>query len=400
MNFKKNISSAKFWIKSHISSAKFWVKILLLLLLALNLIAFLIYCMSHPSENLSAQLWVYLESDAFKVITASIILPILLCLLESLFKISAKRKEELKEKQWECIEKTSQTWNQLFSLASEVRYFEKEANKGARIEDILLKLAKFVSQAEDIVNMWYFRFFHTFPEKDMEFLFSWDNIDKKDSKRFLMYLRDYQGICWTENAEISKSDDGETIYISNFEGKNSAEIVINKKETKATLKISDGRTHDLKVKKEKDKYYIDFFLEDIGSFFLVPLTVLLRSTLTVAHIIQGNNKREDIPELKNSIELIQGGIKQMAHHPIINILKYSMDLADGGETATEAKKGILDNLTVLKRMVDWLTEIEKKPQKLFPLIEDDEVEVFREELKKAKNENYRNVEKLNPHSAL
>jgi hypothetical protein len=277
-----------FKLKEIISSVgvKSWIIVLLILLVVFNAIVFLIYRMSHPSENLSAQLWVYFGSDAFKVITASIILPILLCLLEILFEIRKtnderiqRYKEEIKEKQWECIEKTSQTWNQLFSLASEVRYFEKEANKGARIEDILLKLAKFVSQAEDIVNMWYFRFFRTFPEKDLEFLFSWDNIDKKDSKRFLMHLRDYQGICWTENAEISKSNDGETIYISNSEGKNSAEIVINKKETKATLKIANDRTHDLKVKKENDKYYIGFFKEDIESFFLVPLIVLLRSTL-------------------------------------------------------------------------------------------------------------------------
>ena len=139
-------------------SAMFWIISLVILLLALNLIVFFIYQTSHPSENLSAQLWVYLESDAFKVITASIILPILLCLLESLFKISAKRKEELKEKQWECIEQTSKIWNELHSLSTEVRYFKAAANEEASIEDILKRLEKFTNSAEDVINMWRFRF--------------------------------------------------------------------------------------------------------------------------------------------------------------------------------------------------------------------------------------------------
>lgn len=407
MNFKIIIK-----LKEIVSSVKFWIILLLILLVGFNVLVFHIYRMSHPSETLSAQLWVYFGSDAFKIITASIILPFLLCLFELLFDIrktnderirrdDEKRKEriqrykeELKEKQWECIENTSQTWNQLFALVSEVRYFEKEANKGARIEDIRLKLDKFISPAEDMVNMWYFRFFRIFSEKGTEFLFSWDNIDKKDSVRFLMYLRDYQGIRLTDNAEISKSDDSETIYISNLEDENSAKIVIKKEEEYATLRIGDGITHDLKVKKENDKYYIGSFMEDIEILFLVPFNVLLSSTHTVAHIIQGNNKKDDIQELQNSLELIQEGINQMAHHPIINILKYSMNLADGGETATEAKKGIQDNITALKRMSGWLTEIEKKYKKPFPSMEGNEVKVFREEFEKAENENHRNVEKL------
>jgi hypothetical protein len=112
------------------------------------------------------QAWQYLDSSTFKILNASIILPILLLLLEVIFKIGAKRKEEHEERQWECIEKTSQMWNQLFSLASEVRYFEKDANKGARIEDILLKLANLIGPAEDIVNMWDFRFFRGISDED------------------------------------------------------------------------------------------------------------------------------------------------------------------------------------------------------------------------------------------
>ena len=86
------------------------------------------------------------------------------------------------------------------------------------------------------------------------YLFNWDNVPGTDSERLLRFLTDDIDIGWAENAEILKSDDGKTIRI--FKDENSAEIIINEREGKATLKISDGRTHDLKVKKENCKLNI------------------------------------------------------------------------------------------------------------------------------------------------
>ena len=85
-------------------------------------------------------------------------------------------------------------------------------------------------------------------------LFSWENIPGKDSKRLLRYLWHYHDIGWVKNAEISKSDDGKTIRI--IKDKKSAEITIDKEEEKATLKICDGRIHNLKVKNENGKLNI------------------------------------------------------------------------------------------------------------------------------------------------
>ena len=86
------------------------------------------------------------------------------------------------------------------------------------------------------------------------FLFSWGNVPGNDSDRLLRYLMVNHGIGWAESAEIRKSDDGKTIRI--FKDENSAEITLDEKEQKATFKISDGRTHDLIVKKEKGKLNI------------------------------------------------------------------------------------------------------------------------------------------------
>lgn len=98
--------------------------------------------------------------------------------------------------------------------------------------------------------------------RDMQkykYLFSWDDISGNDSERLLRCIRFVSGklgIERTGNAEILKSDDGKTIYI--FTDENSAEIIIDEKNEKATLKISDSRPCDLKVKKENGelKVYI------------------------------------------------------------------------------------------------------------------------------------------------
>ncbi|MCK4459277.1 MAG: hypothetical protein KAU52_06100 [Methanosarcinales archaeon] len=57
----------------------------------------------------------------------------------------------------------------------------------------------------------------------------------------------YTGIDWVENAEIHKSYGCKTIRI--LKDENSAEIIIDEKEEKATIKISDGRFGSLSVKK-------------------------------------------------------------------------------------------------------------------------------------------------------
>ena len=90
--------------------------------------------------------------------------------------------------------------------------------------------------------------------KEIEYLFSWDNVPGTDSERLLRFLRDDLDIGWAENAEISKSDDGKTIRI--YKDENSAEMMIDEKKEKATLEISDGKTHNLKVKKEDEKLNI------------------------------------------------------------------------------------------------------------------------------------------------
>jgi len=97
----------------------------------------------------------------------------------------------------------------------------------------------------------------TFSNKYLELLdilFSWDSVPGDDDEKIKEFLMADFDIGWAENSEILKSDDGKTISI--FKDEKSAEIIIDEKKEKATLKITDGIIHELKVKKESGKLNI------------------------------------------------------------------------------------------------------------------------------------------------
>lgn len=83
---------------------------------------------------------------------------------------------------------------------------------------------------------------------------SWDKVPGEDSERLRRFLMDSLDISWAENAEISKSVDGKSIYIVSDE--NSAEITIDEKKGKATLNINEDRTLYLNIKKKHGKLNI------------------------------------------------------------------------------------------------------------------------------------------------
>ena len=155
--------------KLRFENTAFWIGFLLVLLVLLNVIAFIIYKQANPATDIWVQLWNYLESTIFKIIAASLILPLILFVLESRFKIldtvnqnrvmrERKQEEELSEKRWECIEETSKILNRVWNLIHEVVYFKEDADKGKTIEDLLIKLRNQTTTTEDVFNMWSHRF--------------------------------------------------------------------------------------------------------------------------------------------------------------------------------------------------------------------------------------------------
>jgi preprotein translocase subunit YajC len=143
------------------------------------------------------------------------------------------------------------------------------------------------------------------------YLFSWDNVPGNDSEVLLRFLRDDLDIGWAGNAEIHKSNGGKIIRI--FKAENSAEITIDEKKEKATLKISDGRTHTLKVKKENGKLNIYEGIysstDELLDSGLIPLKMSSESAIVKLMWVLGQKKggetREQIIEkMKSGEEII------------------------------------------------------------------------------------------------
>lgn len=85
-------------------------------------------------------------------------------------------------------------------------------------------------------------------------LFSWDDVPGNDNEILLRHLKNDYNISWVEDSKIRKSDDGKTICI--FKDENSIEIIIDEDEKNVTLKIGDGRTHDLEAEEENGRLNI------------------------------------------------------------------------------------------------------------------------------------------------
>jgi hypothetical protein len=115
---------------------------------------------------------------------------------------------------------------------------------------------------------------------------------------------------------MSKSDDGKVICIVKDE--NSAEIMLDEKKEKATLKISDGRTYDLEVKKENNKLniYDNFFGGGVTENELQNLEFLtnkyrLNPRPKLILVVEGNGEAEQFPRLAKELfgySFPQGGI--------------------------------------------------------------------------------------------
>jgi hypothetical protein len=156
-----------------------WIYILLLVLILSNFIVFGIYNQSTPNGDVWTKLWTYFTTEPFKVLTISLILPLLTLFLENLFslrnilgerlyemkKVQEERREERKKKELEvrseCIKKTASALNELFSLISELIYFRKDSNENSEktsIEKILKKIENISLKFNEIMNIWHFRF--------------------------------------------------------------------------------------------------------------------------------------------------------------------------------------------------------------------------------------------------
>jgi hypothetical protein len=88
-------------------------------------------------------------------------------------------------------------------------------------------------------------------DKNMVYVFSWDNVPGSDSEILLRFLRDNLNIGWVEDAEIHKDEDSKAISI--IKDKNTAKIMMSAQNKEAFIETSNGITYNLKINEEDGK---------------------------------------------------------------------------------------------------------------------------------------------------
>lgn len=135
---------------------RIWVIVPLILMIPLNVGFWFVYVdaqysMSTELDPKIPTLWGYFESDTFKGITVSLVVPIFIFLIENRFKVLEnyetnkyekilQLKNNNREKRLEVIKNTEIMWSELFQLTSDIVYFDKSIDGKRRIKELLKKI--------------------------------------------------------------------------------------------------------------------------------------------------------------------------------------------------------------------------------------------------------------------
>jgi hypothetical protein len=176
----------------------FNVRNILLLILALNLALAAVYFMAHPDDSFWKNLWEYLGSSVFMLVTGSLLIPLLLSLFEKQYNfienIQRQREErrrqleeQRREQRQQAINETIAMWQQLYNQTSEVIFFdlEKDADK---LNGLIIRMINFTSTAEHIVNKWTHQFPVLEPE-DHDVFLEFINIIYQSSLTTVYYIK-------------------------------------------------------------------------------------------------------------------------------------------------------------------------------------------------------------------
>ena len=192
------------WIKK--PYRYFNVNIILSLIIVLNLVFGVVYYFAHPDNTVWENIWGYLGSSVFTLITGSLLIPLLLSFIEKQYKfienLHREREEKRKEMETqrrryrqEAIDGTIAMWQQLYSQTSEVIYFDRNSDK-AEMNDLFIRMINFTSTAEHVVNKWN----HQFP-----------NLKPADLDVFLEFINMIYEASFTTIYYIKNSDSDEEV---------------------------------------------------------------------------------------------------------------------------------------------------------------------------------------------
>lgn len=143
-------------------NAGWWIGVLVFLFAVLNIASYLVYVLSHPQEGFWEQIWGYAESEPPKLITAGLVLPLVIFLIEGNFDVTENVRRNRKERNQRLLDErnemrlrtrelTSQMWLDLCTFADEVIYWDGKEP----LENIMKRLSTFSIEAENTVYSWF-----------------------------------------------------------------------------------------------------------------------------------------------------------------------------------------------------------------------------------------------------
>lgn len=137
------------------------ITVLLILLVLLNLCGVWVYAEAHPGRSSWEWVWSYLQSQMAALISASLVLPLLVFIIERRFNLletvrAARSERRLRaqdarrEVRVKVIEQTSQLWSRITNWVSDVAYW----NGSQSIDGLLKEGVELTIAAEEVINGW------------------------------------------------------------------------------------------------------------------------------------------------------------------------------------------------------------------------------------------------------
>jgi hypothetical protein len=148
---------------------------LALALVTLNMLGLFLFSKAHPADPFAIQVWEYTESELARLITVSLILPMLLLALERKFKIvdTIEQRDQEREKERtaaerdrarlnresraQSVELVSGVWLELLSLCYEIAY-ATDFDDESRVSDLNRRLEIHSVSEVQTITMWETRF--------------------------------------------------------------------------------------------------------------------------------------------------------------------------------------------------------------------------------------------------
>jgi hypothetical protein len=161
-----------------------WGIFFFLILIAANWALFFSYQQLEENKGISGWVvfWNYCSTDSFKTVTISLLIPVILAFMGGIFKINdaigeriKKAQEERINEQQDCIKEVSAMFDKLEQLTSDVRHYEKGADKKKDIKVIIRGLEQFMSGADNTFSMLLTRF-PNLKDKNIGSFFTYFNV--------------------------------------------------------------------------------------------------------------------------------------------------------------------------------------------------------------------------------